>query len=254
MEPINIIGYGFIGQANAIGLKRLGYDVYAYDIVKKDNIYDQKEFNDIPLYVGEKLPRSGTHIICIADKNFEDGRQEIRHIAKVTHPLKGKGTVILRTTMLPRFLIALHFDFYWVEFLHERTAIDEFLNPDRVVVGRRHSKKFPFEKHFQPVHYCTPEEASHIKYLSNIWNALRIAFINEFGANLLDEQIPHEKTIDFFFQKQKYLRWGNAFGGHCLPKDSKAYFKEYPHLKFLEATVKANEIHQERFPDLESIF
>jgi len=253
-EKVNIIGYGFVGQAVGIGLKRLGYNVTAYDIVQKENIYKQNDFKEIPLIAGEELPDSGIHIVCIADKVLPDGRQEIGHIAKILDRLWGKGTLILRTTTLPKLLSGLKFDFYWVEFLHERTAIEEFLNPEVVVVGRRDSQKFPFEKKFNPVYYCSPEEASHIKYLSNIWNAMRIAFVNEFGDNLIDENVKKEKVLDFFFKKEKYLKWGNAFGGHCLPKDTQAYLKEHPNLLFLFATCRANEIHQKRCPNLDSIF
>lgn len=241
---INIIGYGYVGQATGIGLKRMGHDVTAYDIVLKENIYKEKEFDEIPLVIGE--PKDGINIVCIADKNI-DGRQTIEHIAKVLDKLK--GTVILRTTVLPKSLKKLRFDFYWPEFLHERTAVEEFLNPEIVVVGRRTKEEFPF---FEP-YYCTPEEASHIKYLSNIWNAMRIAFVNEFGDNLMKENIKTERVIDFFFKGKKYLKWGNTFGGHCLPKDVQAYFKEYP-LLFLDSIIKANEIHKKKYPNLKEIF
>lgn len=251
-NKVNIIGYGFVGQANAIGLKRLGFDVIAYDIKSKDNIYSQKEFNEIPLKTNGELPEYGINIICIADKNFEDGRQEVGHIAKVLEALAGRGTVILRTTMLPRFLSGLRFDFYWPEFLHEKTAVEEFLKPDKVVVGRRMQEAFPFEKHFNPIYYCSPEEASHIKYLHNIWNALRIAFINEFGDNLIKENIVQEKILDYFFKKEKYLKWGNAFSGHCLPKDTQAYCREYPDLLVLESLIKTNKIHKDKYPELDN--
>jgi len=253
-EKVNIIGYGFVGQATGIGLRRLGYDVTAYDIREKENIYKEKEFNGIPLIVGEKMPDSGINIVCIADKVLEDGRQEIGHIAKTLDQLNGKGITILRTTMLPRLIVGLKFNFYWVEFLHERKAVEEFINPDRVVVGRRTEEKFPFEGKFSPIYYCTPEEASHIKYLSNIWNAMRIAFVNEFGDNLISEGLDKERILNFFFKKQKYLRWGNAFGGHCLPKDTRAYLKEYPDLLFLNAAIKANQIHRGIYSNLESIY
>ncbi|MCK4454175.1 hypothetical protein KAU51_02415 [Candidatus Parcubacteria bacterium] len=253
-KKINIIGYGYVGQATGIGLKRLGYNVIAYDIQQKENIYQEKDFDKIPLVVGKKSPDSGINIVCIADKVLDDGRQEIGHIAEVLNRLKGKGIIILRTTMLPRLVAGLKFDFYWVEFLHEKKAVEEFSNPEMVVVGRYTEDKFPFEKHFNPLCYCTPEEASHIKYLSNIYNAMRIAFVNEFGDNLEKEGIKKENVIDFFFKKQKYLKWGNAFAGHCLPKDVQAYLKEYPHFLFLTITNKTNEIHRKKYPNLDSIY
>ena len=253
-KQVNIIGYGFVGQATGIGLKRLGYNVSAYDICDKENIYKTEDFETIPLIVGNNLPDSGINIVCIADKTLDDGSQEINHVVKVLEKLSGKGILILRTTTLPKLVDSLKFDFYWVEFLHEKKAIEEFMNPEIMVVGRRVKKNFPFEDNFHSIHYCSPREASHIKYLSNIWNAMRIAFVNEFGDNLTEENIKEENILGFFFKNQKYLKWGNAFGGHCLPKDVDAYCKEYPNLLFLQATKKANKVHQKKYPNLDSIY
>jgi len=243
---INIIGFGQVGQANALGFKKLGYNVVAYDIVKKKNIYKDKGFKDIPLKIREK-PKEGINIICIAERNGK--KQNIEHIKKAISELR--GTMIVRTTILPRLTKGLDMDFYWVEFLREQTAINDFLNPQLTVVGRRGKRNFPF-KEFKP-YYCSPEEASHIKYLSNIWNAVRIAFVNEFGDNLIKEGIKKENILDFFFKREKYLKWGNAYGGHCLPKDVKAYLKEYK-LSFLKTTDKANENHYQQHPSLKSIY
>ena len=246
-ELINIIGYGFVGQANGLGLKRLGYEVKAYDIIKKKNIYKDKDFNKIPLEIKEK-PKEGINIICIAEKNGR--KQDINHIKKAISELK--GTVIVRTTILPRLVKEVNMDFYWVEFLKERTAVLDFLNPELTVVGRRNKREFPI-KEFKP-YYCSPEEASHIKYLSNIWNALRIAFVNEFGDNLEGENINKKNVLDSFFKGEKYLKWGNAYGGHCLPKDSLAYSKQYPHLSIIKSFIQANEKHRKKYPYLKSIY
>ncbi|KKP43502.1 MAG: Nucleotide sugar dehydrogenase [Parcubacteria group bacterium GW2011_GWA2_33_14] len=247
---INIIGYGFVGQATAIGLMKLGYKVTAYDICQKENIYNIREFEKIDLKIGKILPEEGINIVCIADKTLENGKQEVSHLLEVLNDLNGKGSTILRTTILPRFFADHNVDFYWPEFLREKTAIEDFLHPAAIVVGRKNEKRFPFEDNF-PVYYCTPEEASHIKYLHNIWNALRIAFVNEFGDNLIKENVNMQKVVDFIFKKEKYLKWGNAFGGHCLPKDIKAYSCEYPEILSLHAAMKSNKIHKDKYPELD---
>jgi UDP-glucose 6-dehydrogenase len=260
---VNILGYGQVGQATGIGLKKLGYDVVAYDIKEKPNLYNEIYFNLIPLIVGTELPTEGINIVCIADK-VENGKQDISHIKPILEKLT--GTIILRTTIIPRLLKDLKFDFYWVEFLKERSAIKDFLHPERVVVGRREIKEFPFEKDFyeyyysedfvidkkQRFYYCTPEEASHIKYLSNNWNSLRIALVNQLGDNLLKENASLKNIIDYFFDGQKYLKYGNGFGGFCLPKDIEAYVGEYPQLTLLAEAIKANEIHKKDNPELET--
>src|SRR3989344_1316583 len=99
----------------------------------------------------------------------------------------------------------------------------------------------------------TPEEASYIKYLSNIWNALRIAFVNEFGDSIAlpenqQQREKIERIIDFFFEEKSYLRYGRAFGGHCLPKDSRAFAawkNEAAPSVLLDALCKSNDLHQQ---------
>ena len=245
----NIIGFGFIGQATGVGLKKIGYNVRAYDIAQKKNIYKEKEFKEISQIIGE-LPTIGVNIVCIKDNVLEGGKQDISILKKVLDKLN--GTTILRSTILPGLLKDLRFDFYWPEFLHEKRALEEFIDPAFVVVGRRNKKKFPINK-FKNIFYCIPEEASHIKYLSNIWNATRIAFVNEFGDNLAKNKINKNKIIDFLFKKEKYLKWGNAYGGHCLPKDISAYTKEY-NLPTLKAVIQSNNEHFKKYPKLKSIY
>jgi UDP-glucose 6-dehydrogenase len=245
----NIIGFGFVGQATGISLSKMGHTVHVYELVEKKNIYKDDEFDEIAQIIGE-IPNSGTSIVCIKDKTLSSGKQNIAPLKKVLEKLK--GTIILRTTILPRLLKELKFDFYWPEFLHERKALEEFMNPQFTVVGRRGKENFPI-KGIKNINYFTPEEASHIKYLSNIWNAMRIAFVNEFGDNLKQEKVNKDKVIDFFFKKEKYLKWGNAYGGHCLPKDVKAYLREYG-LLFTKATDKANSIHYKKYPKLKCVY
>jgi len=245
---ISIIGFGVIGQATGIGLRKLGYGVTAYDIQYKANIYKEKEFSEIPLIVGKELPKEGVNIVCIADR-IKDGKQDVIHIKEILDKLG--GTVILRTTILPKNLANLKFDFYWPEFLHIKKGVEEFLKPEKIVVGVKNKPKFPFDKDFTNVYYCKPKEAAHIKYLGNIWNSLRIAFVNEFGDNLLKEGVSIENVLDYFFKDQKYLRWGNSFGGFCLPKDTQVYLGEYSHLLFLKTAMKANEQHKKDHPELE---
>mgnify|MGYP001583025954 CR=1 FL=1 len=263
-KKINIVGYGYVGQATAIGLKKLGYDnIFAYDLIKKENLYNSDIFKEIKFsehndYIDDI---NSIHIICVSDKSRKSGKQNMKDVSELLTFLNvenkkrhSENLIILRTTVVPNFLKKLEFDFYWVEFLREKNAILDFLNPEYFVVGRRYENKFPFERDFErKVHYCIPEEASHIKYLSNIWNSLRIAFVNEFGDNLIDERVNKKDVLDFFFKEKKYMKWGNAFGGHCLPKDSKAYSSQYK-LKILRALIKSNEIHHKKYPNLESIY
>jgi len=174
--------------------------------------------------------------------------------------LKGaKGNVILRSTIVPGHLASLDFDFYVPEFLHEKKAVEECMQPHYFILGKRSDKKWPsffdvWDKTAVKVFHGTPEEASYIKYLSNIWNALRIAFVNEFGNAVA---LPHdkenlaqtEKIVDFFFERKGYMRYGRSYGGHCLPKDTHAFLtwheKQGRDVSLLKGMYMSNLAHKE---------
>lgn len=120
------------------------------------------------------------------------------------------------------------------EFLREGTAIEDFMKPDRVVVGLETDRARavlgelyqPLYLRELPVIYTDLESAEMIKYASNAFLATKISFINEIaalcenvGANVefvargmgLDERIG-----------DKFLRAGAGYGGSCFPKDTRA--------------------------------
>ena len=117
------------------------------------------------------------------------------------------------------------------EFLKEGAAIDDFMNPDRVVVGVRssrvadvlHNLYAPFLRTEKPFLVMSPESAEMTKYVANALLATKISFINEV-ANLCERMaadiddvrrgIGHDSRIGFAF-----LFPGVGYGGSCFPKD-----------------------------------
>lgn len=262
-EKIVVLGFGWVGQANALALARMGFEVYFYDVVVPKHHYAD-DYGDYygkikslasPLQVDSL---NTWYIVCIGDRVSEEGIQDISLIEKALESLRSAyGKVILRSTILPKYLERLSFDLYLPEFLHEIYAVEECLNPFYFVVGSRKEFVWPkFLKQWKErackIFEGTPEEASHIKYLSNIWNALRIAFVNEFGDSValpVNEELRKktERIIDFFFEKKGYLRYGKTFGGHCLPKDLRAFMTwkaELGSVPIIKAAYESNNLHQ----------
>jgi len=266
-EKIVVLGFGWVGQANALALTEMGYPVFYYDIAPPIHHYNSGQYSDlykkiIPLSnLLEEDGENTWYIVCVGDRVKDDGEQDLSLIKKVLESLeKSMGSVILRSTVLPQHLKNLKFDFYVPEFLHEKYAIEESLHPFYFVIGRRNkninepSFFSKWELRSKKVFRGTPEQASYIKYLSNVWNAARIAFINEFG-NAVQEPVDQRsileinEIIDFVFENRHYLRYGKSFGGHCLPKDVLAFSaihakdKEVP---LLQAICRSNEIHKNK--------
>lgn len=102
--------------------------------------------------------------------------------------------------------------------------------------------------------------------MSNIWNSLRVAFVNEFGNAIAlptDEAAVsrNEAMLNFIFEEKGYLRYGRSYGGHCLPKDTHAFFAWHKaqgkNMAVIEAVHQSNLIHkkiEEKSPHLPEWF
>jgi UDPglucose 6-dehydrogenase len=120
------------------------------------------------------------------------------------------------------------------EFLREGAAIDDFMRPDRVVVGTRSERarnvmgeiyRPLFLREF-PILYTDLETAELIKYAANAFLATKITFINEIallcervGANI--KEVSRGMGLDGRIGN-KFLHAGPGYGGSCFPKDTKA--------------------------------
>lgn len=270
-ERIVVVGFGWVGQANALALKILGFDVSYFDPGEPPRHYQDyaSVYDSIP-----KLPTimskdgEGTwYVVCVGDRVSEDGVQDISNIKNALDSLKvALGGVVLRSTILPDFLEDMKFDYYVPEFLHEKKAVEECIDPYFFVLGSKKEVRNPprfftlWKKRARKVFEGTPREASFIKYLSNLWNALRIAFVNEFGNAIgrpsdKEHLAEIERVINFLFDHRAYLRYGRGFGGHCLPKDTRAFRQWYEKgdtkLPLIAGAYESNERHQkleEKFP------
>lgn len=151
------------------------------------------------------------------------------------------------------------------EFLREGAAIDDFMHPDRVIIGvesERARKTMAeiyrplFLREF-PVVYTDLESAEMIKYAANAFLATKITFINEVAA--LCEKVGADiksvaKGIGMDGRiGNKFLHAGPGFGGSCFPKDTKALARigqeHAAPMQIVEAVIKVNEEVKRRMID-----
>jgi UDPglucose 6-dehydrogenase len=247
----------------------LGEEVYYFDPKPPENHYKDSH-SEIYRHIKElKHPLEVDspetyYVVCVGDRVTSDGRQDISLIKQALDSLKNRqGVIVLRSTILPHYLKDLDFDYYVPEFLHEKRAVEESVRPHLFVVSKKpSSNKNPpkffakWEKSAYKKFSGYPEEASIIKYLSNIWNSLRIAFINEFGDAIVDPQSKDhvaeiEKIVDFMFGGKSYLRYGRSFTGHCLPKDTLAFYSYFKNTgkntMLIESAFKTNDVHKDTY-------
>ena len=147
------------------------------------------------------------------------------------------------------------------EFLREGSAVNDFMKPDRVVVGCSKGAKKTAEELYKPLTtkgipliFVTNTTAELIKYSANCYLAMRIAFINEMadlaeksGADIeeIARGMGHDKRIGLH-----YLKAGPGYGGSCFPKDTLALVKyakdQNSNSRIIEAVIKSNKLRKEK--------
>jgi GDP-mannose 6-dehydrogenase len=151
------------------------------------------------------------------------------------------------------------------EFLREGSAIRDFEKPPFTLVGATDARAadvlLSLYSHLEaPVHRVRPDEASMVKYASNNFHALKVAFANEIGALCHQLSIDGQQVMNVFCADRelnisaRYLRPGFAFGGSCLPKDLRAITYVAKQLDvatpLLGSLMASNDAHIQRVVDL----
>jgi UDPglucose 6-dehydrogenase len=148
------------------------------------------------------------------------------------------------------------------EFLREGEAIEDFMKPNRIVIGVDNARADEILKEIYrplllaeiPFVIMSIESAELTKYASNAFLATKISFINEIaalceetGANVLD--VAHGMGLDARIGKS-FLQAGPGYGGSCFPKDTRALLRiAQEHgvaLRIVEAVVEVNEAQKAR--------
>ena len=269
---VTIVGTGYVGLVAGACFAETGNDVACVDIDATKIAKLQQ--NDIPIYepgletlvrrnqdegrlrfttdVGVAVETSDVVFIAVGTPPDEDGSADLQHVLDVartigrhlTHPtvVVTKSTVPVETAETVRRTIKAETDtpFYLCsnpEFLKEGNAVEDFMKPDRVVIGVDSDEARdvmarlydPFVRTGNPVLFMDIASAEVTKYAANAMLASRISFMNQVaqfcelvGADI--ENVRHGIATD--------RRIGSAFlfpspgyGGSCFPKDVKALIR-----------------------------
>lgn len=266
---VAVVGTGYVGLVMAAGLAEMGNAVIAAD-VDQEKIARLKR-NEIPIYepgleplvvrnqaegrlafttdVGEAVEKSDIVFIAVGTPPDEDGSADLTHVLDVARTigrhLNGptvvvtKSTVPVGTAEKVRAAVAEQATapFYVAsnpEFLKEGAAVQDFMKPDRIVLGvdapqaevALRELYEPFVRTGNPVLFMDIPSAEVTKYAANAMLAARITVMNEF-ANLCERvgaNIDHVRRgigTDARIGKA-FLFPGPGYGGSCFPKDVKA--------------------------------
>lgn len=302
---ITVIGLGFVGLTTALGLSDKGYRVYGYDIdqkkkeqLRKGHIPFYEPYLDEKLNqhlnksftivddLQEAVNNSEIIFICVGTPSKTDGSAYLGYIldaikgvtAYINKPdfkvLVLKSTIPPSTTSdeIKPFIEKLGFkvgsDIGLTnnpEFLREGYAWEDFMNPDRIVIGQEEDNSGHIvEKIYQsfnaPIYRVTLNTAEYIKYLSNTLLATLISYANE--QSLIARSIGDIDIKKSFQVLHLDKRWfgtpanmtsyvypGCGFGGYCLPKDTMALISQSQKNSYspeiLKSTLTVNETIKE---------
>jgi len=230
------------------------------------------------------VQQSDLILVCVGTPSRSNGDIELRHVRRVCEQIgaalrthSGAPVVVVRSTLLPGTMRELVIptleassgrqagsDFGVCvnpEFLREGTAVHDYLNPPKTVIGEltRASGNLLASLYAglsAPLIRTDIETAEMVKYADNAWHALKVGFANEIGNFCKALQVDSHRVMEIFCQDIKlnlssyYLRPGFAFGGSCLPKDLRALLHKAKSLDvslpILGAVLPSNELQIER--------
>ena len=293
MANIGVMGTGYVGLTTAVCFSDLGHKVVGFDIdIKKvtmlksgistihengmselivknlnnDNLFFTNSINDIS--------ECDFVFLCVPTPQDSDGSADLSFVIKAVKDLNKvlkKNAILVTKSTVPvnawkDIVSTLQREDVAVvsnpEFLREGTAISDFFNPDRIVVGSLNSSKSKEVAELYKQGNVTTiitdnSSAELIKYASNSFLAIKLSYVNEIAA--LCEAVGANANDVLFGMGEdtrigsKFLKPGPGWGGSCFPKDVRALRvtaeNNSINMSLLSAALESNEKTFRRIAD-----
>ena len=266
MANVAVIGTGYVGLSTSVGLASLGHLVVGADIdaskvhtlsAGQSPIAEQGMNEGLRTCIDHKLLSFTTDVLqVVADTNLvflclptpqgDDGSADLSYIRSVAEQIGSAlkpGTIVVNKSTVPvgsSVKVAQWLgrdDIYVVsnpEFLRQGTALQDFLEPNRIVVGGDNADAVEqvaslYESIDAPILRMNAASAEALKYAANSFLATKLTFINAVadicelvGADVFDvvEGLRLDPRIG-----DQFLNPGPGWGGSCFPKDTRALVK-----------------------------
>ncbi len=289
---ITVVGTGYVGLVTGTCFAETGNDVTCVDIdVNKINkltngeitIYEpglekiflrnlKEERLHFTTDLAAGVKDAAIIFLALPTPPGEDGSADLKYILGVSEDLGkiltdykvivDKSTVPVGTAEKVQAAVAKNYkgEFDVVsnpEFLREGVAVDDFMKPDRVVIGTNSERArkvmgdlyAPFVRQGNPVIYMDERSSELTKYAANSFLAVKISFMNEIArlceklgadVDMVRKGIGSDERIG-----KRFLFPGIGYGGSCFPKDVQALVKSSSEVNYefeiLNAVMKVNE-------------
>lgn len=286
-STIGVVGTGWVGLVTAACFADLGHRVVACDVVSEkidalrrgevtihepglsELVQRNRERLTFTTEMGDVLEAARLLFVCVDTPPTESGDADLTSVRTVVEDMHGDGShVMVMKSTVPagtgRTIRRELRDLPYVscpEFLKEGTAVEDFLHPDRVVIGAEPGDEEAADEVdalYEPlggqVVRTDVTSAEMIKLASNAFLAAKISFINEI-ANVCDDlgadvgAVAQGMGLDERIG-DKFLRAGIGWGGSCFTKDVSA-LKQLAantgyHFQLLNAVIEVNDLQKRR--------
>jgi UDPglucose 6-dehydrogenase len=286
-EPIGVVGVGWVGLVTATCFAELGHEVHAIDIDEAkieslsrgevtihepglpELLAKNRERLHLTTEIGEVMDSARLLFCCVDTPPTYSGDADLSRVQAVVAALRSDGehALVMKSTVpsgTGRAITRDVPDLAYVscpEFLKEGSAVEDFMHPDRVVVGAEPGSEWAADAvaaAYEPLGgelvRTDVASAEMIKLASNAFLATKISFINEI-ANVAEEvgadvaEVARGMGLDKRIGPS-FLNAGLGFGGSCFPKDTQA-LKQLAgnsgyHFQLLTSVIEVNELQKRR--------
>jgi UDPglucose 6-dehydrogenase len=287
LQPVGVIGVGWVGLVTAACFAELGHRVIARDILPEkvealsrgevaihepgleDLLRRNAERITFTTEMSELLDGARLLFVCVDTPPTYSGDADLSRVRAVVQelPSESEHVLVMKSTVPAGTGDSIRRDMPELsyvscpEFLKEGTAVEDFMHPDRVVIGADAGDEEAADavaELYQPlggeILRSDVASAEMIKLASNAFLATKISFINEI-ANVCEEvgadvgQVAKGMGLDERIGSS-FLRAGIGYGGSCFPKDVSALKmlagNTGYHFQLLTAVIEVNELQKRR--------
>ncbi len=298
---VTVVGTGYVGLVTGTCFAETGNHVICVDIDARK--VERMRNGEVPIFepgldllfdrntkqgrlhfttdLAAAIEKAQIIFLALPTPPGEDGSADLSYILGVARDLSkiikdykvivDKSTVPVGTSEKVHAALAEHLDpslFDVVsnpEFLREGVAVDDFMKPDRVVIGtdsekaRKAMKQLyePFVRQGNPIYFMDERSAEMTKYAANSYLAMRISYMNEI-ANLCERAGANVDMVRVGMGSdnrigKRFLFPGIGYGGSCFPKDVQALAmtaEQFDYdFKILKSVMTINDIQKTRLPE-----
>lgn len=255
---IGIIGSGVVGSAVGKGFKDIGHKVLFYDIDKNKIENMEKQGLSATTDLNSVVKNSEIFFVTVPTPDKDQSidlsiiKLVISHLSDLCRDKDKYFLIVIKSTIIPmtteNIIIPLIEKYSYKkagkdfgvcfnpEFLRDENPYEDFMNPDRIVIGEYDKKSGDILESIYSVFKCpiirsNLRTAEMAKYANNCFYATKISFFNE--IHFMCEAIDIDSNIirkvvqmDKFYNVHPWEH-GHSFGGKCLPKDLNAIITQF---------------------------